>query len=406
MAALAVLALAASLMLALASAGATLQFRLGPWLAEIFPAERVRLEPGRANVGPLQIEGRPITDATIASLRELPRVTAVYPIEAVRFPVRIEGQLFGEVLYSDVVIHGVPRELVEDAIAPTTRWAIPQGAEPWPVVASSYFLDLYNMGLARAAGLPLISPSNIIGRKFRVYFGESSIGLGRTAERVRFIDASVAGLTSQPALLGLAMPADVVSNLNRIYAPNQPTIYVQVVAQLEPAADRDAFFAQARTLGLHPSRQELLGSQLKLAVRFAGWGLFGLALAVLALGLLNFYQFFTLSFHARRVDLVRLRALGMTPRAAALLAVAEVAVVAVAALALALALNYALTLALADRITPLLERLATLPAGLFDPSPLWLALAALAILAAALLPALPMLRTAARAPMGDVIRDL
>ena len=401
-----VLAVAAALMLALASAGAAVRFRLGDRLEQMFPEERLVLEPGRASFGPIAVEPAAIDDATIAKLEERPELLRVYPIEPVRFPVRAEGELFGNVISSDAIIHGVPRALVEDALATGTRWAAPDAAgKPWPIVVSTYFLDLYNLGMARAGGLPLISPEFVVGKHFRLYLGESYTGLGATSQPVKFIDLEIKGLTEQPGLLGLAMPIEVVAGLNRAYAPTKPRQYVQLVVDLEAGADRAGFLKFAAGLMLRPSRQQVLGEQLKTGVRAAGWGLIGLALAVFLLGLLTFYLLFAMIFHARRADLLRLRALGLAPASAAALALGEVLALAAAAMAIAVSADLLLSRWAERAAVPLIERISVLPPDLLALSLPWVFGASAFILAAALLPALPMLWSVARVEPGRAIRD-
>jgi hypothetical protein len=252
-AALAVLALASTLMLALAGAGAALRFRIGSRLNDLFPEEQVRLEVQRGSLGPIAIEAGLITDDTLKKLRAIPQVKAVHPIEAIRFPIRVQGNLFGTEISSDAVIHGMERALVSDAIDTHTAWATPSGQEQFPVIVSSYFIDLYNLGMARASGLPLIAPSAVKNRHFKIYVGESTVGLGKTKVPVRWLDCRIVGVSHQPGLLGLALPLEVVSGLNRLYAPDQPKSYVQVVAELARGADRAKFVKAAAALGVRPA---------------------------------------------------------------------------------------------------------------------------------------------------------
>ncbi|MCE5228669.1 hypothetical protein LLG95_03625 [bacterium] len=405
-AALAVLALASTLMLALAGAGTALRFRIGSRLNDLFPEEQVRLETTRGRLGPIAIEAGLITDDTLQKLRAIPNVKAVHPIEAIRFPVRVEGTLFGTTISSDAVIHGMERTLVADAIGTRTAWTTPSGQEQFPVIVSSYFIDLYNLGMARSSGLPLISPDSIIDRHFKIYVGESTVGLGKTKEPVRWLDCRIVGISHQPGLLGLALPLEVVTGLNRMYAPDQPKSYVQVVAELARGADRANFVKAAASLGVRPSREEEIGSQIKLGVKLTGWGLIVLALAVFGLGLLTFYMLFAMIFHARRIDLIRLRAMGLTPTEAVLLAIGEVGVLAAGALIIATALNFIMGTIIQKLASPMLRQVSSIPANLFDWSPAWLAAAAFVILIVALIPALPMLHWVVRVEPGEVIRDL
>ena len=400
------LSVAAALMLALAGAGAALRFKVGGRLGELFPEERLRLESGRAALGPIALEGRPITDAEVQALSQVQGVLDVWPIEPIQFPVQAVGSIFGQTLATDAVIHGVPRALVADAISTAVAWRMPDDFDaPLPVVVSHYFVDLYNLGLARASSLPLLNPDTIIGRHFDIILGQSSVGLGTSREKPVMIDSQVLGLTREPSLIGIVIPIDIARAYNLKFAGQEEPRYVQVVLRLAPDADRAAVTARAAELKLVPAGGDLLGEQLKAGVRVASLALGGLALAVLALGLLTFYLLFSLIFHARRADLLALRTLGLTPLQAVALAMSEVGTLAVVSVGIALAANLAL-MSWASRLAAgWHERLSWLPEDLFRADPLWMLLAGAAILLLTLLPALPMLREVMVAEPGQSIRD-
>src|SRR5690606_14823335 len=116
--------------------------------------------------------------------------------EAARFPLRAEGYLMGQGLSTDAVVHGVPRQLVADALSDDVSWSTQTlGVNTWPVVGSQYFLDLYNLGYARSAGLPLIDEDFVLGKHFDLVLGENTIGLGRTEEPVRRLRLRIVGMT-------------------------------------------------------------------------------------------------------------------------------------------------------------------------------------------------------------------
>ena len=102
-------------------------------------------------------------------------------------------------------------------------------------------------------------------------------------------------------------------------------------------------------------------------VNLAAWALAALGLAILAQGLLTFYLLFAMTFHARRIDLMRMRALGLTPRGAVAVALGEVSVLALASVIVAFGLNVAGALWLSGLAAGWLAKLATLPPDLFHP---------------------------------------
>ena len=111
LAAVVVLGVAAALMLLLAGMAAMLNFRVGGYLAELFPEERMRLEALRRSIGPVAFESNPITQSTLDMVRARPDVAHVWPIESVRFPIRVEANILGNMISTDAIIQGAPRVL-------------------------------------------------------------------------------------------------------------------------------------------------------------------------------------------------------------------------------------------------------------------------------------------------------
>ena len=405
--ALAVLMAASILMLTLAGAGAALRFRVGNYLARIFPEQQIWLEAGRASLGPIALEPHPITDETIAAVTQRPEVAQVWPVEPLRVPVAVSGNLFGQEITSDAVIHGVGRPLVDDALDENMSWGAPSDPNaPYPIVVSRYFLDLYNLGMARASGLPLLSENLVLGKHITIYLGSSTaleLPAGRPQRTVRGV---VAGFTSQPGLLALEMPADVVRGFNHEFLPKSAPQYVKLSVQLKKGADRDAFIEAIAQLGLIVPGSDLLAGQIKRSVRLAGWTLMALAGGVFALGMLTFYTLFTMIFHARRLDLVRLRALGLSPAEAVALALGEVGAIALTAVVLATVTVGFLNQWVAARLQAMAALTNTLPPELFQTSWGWLILAGLLILLVTAAPALPVLRWIVKVEPAQVIRDL
>lgn len=407
MTALAVLMIASILMLALAGAGVALRFRVGNYLGRIFPEQQIWLEAGRAALGPIALEPHPITDQTLEALRARPEVSRVWAIEPLRVPVSVAGNLFGQQITSDAVIHGVDKTLVSDALPAGQSWDQPANPEgPYPIVVSRYFLDLYNLGMARAAGLPLLNESLVLGKHMTITLGLSTAIPLPSSKAPRVVTGVVAGFTSQPGLLALELPATAIREFNREFIPQYAPQYVKVSVELKKGADRDAFLAGISTLGLLVPGSDIFGAEIKRAVRLAGWTLLTLAAGVFTLGMLTFYTLFTMIFHARRQDLVRLRALGLSPAEAVALALGEVGVIALGAVIAATVAVGLYNQWAAARLQALAAVTNTLPPELFQTSWGWLVLAGLAILVVTITPALPVLRWIVKVEPAQVIRDL
>lgn len=405
--AIVVLGVAAGLMLVLAGTAAMLNFRVGGYLRELFPAERVRLEAVRRSLGPVAFEANPITGATLDAVRARSDVQQALAIESVRFPIRVEADILGNVISTDAIIQGAPRSLVEDAISTDTVWRKPADEKfAYPIVASRYLLDMYNLGYARSTGLPMLEPGALIGRGIDIYLNESTIGMAFPGQASRRIRGILVGFSSSPSVVGIALPEDAVAAFNREFLPGSETRYVQLIVDLKREAERSKFIEDLAAMNLAPTGTDVFTDQLKRGVRVAAAGLTLLAAAVILQGLLTFYTLFSMIFHARRLDLMRLRALGLSARRAVALAMAEVlllAGLAVGAAALGIAL---LEQRLIAALTEVAQQFASLPPGLLQGSGAMLWFAAGAILIAALLPALPMLAWVFKTEPADVIRDL
>lgn len=406
LAAWAVLTLAATLMLALSGAGAALQFRLGGYLQQLFPSEQIRLEPAQATLGLIALQTTALDEALLGRLRSQPDVEAVWPVQTLRFPVMAAGNLFKQAFSTDVVIQGVPAELAADALPDPALWADPAGGAPIPAVLPTFWVDLFNLGYARAYGLPQLNPASVAGKHFSLIPGASILLSTAGGEPEAVYRCRIVGFTHNPAIQGVALPAAAVERLNAAHAGGRATNIAQAVVQLAPGANREALILLAGQWGLKVAPGDFLGERLKSGVRLAGMAVMSLAAGVFALGILMFYLMFTLMFHARRLDLMRMRALGMEPARLVALAVGEVGVVALPAVATAGALVYFGARALAGRAGPLLETIEVLPTGLLEPSVWPLALCAAAILVLSLAPATPALRWALKTEPGEVLRDL
>src|SRR5690606_13813815 len=113
-------------------------------------------------------------------LRRLEGVEAVHPQMSADFPSMVEASLPGMSadFSSEAAIFGVPESLIAAELPSGATFRAPDGAGPVPVMASAYFLDLYNLGIAEANRLPKITERAAIGREFDFLLGETTIGSG------------------------------------------------------------------------------------------------------------------------------------------------------------------------------------------------------------------------------------
>jgi hypothetical protein len=302
--------------------GLTFGVGLGPGrsfrrhLDTLFPSCRVVLRPKALNVIWLQVETASITPDTVEAVRALPGVRRISPEATVRFPVSAEGSLAGQTYRTDISLTGVePWALGEDA--PETFAFDPKSQGDVPAVLSRYFLDLYNMTLAESNNLPKLSETAVVGRRFTLFLGESSLhavdGPLRDGRGVRTMPCRIVGLSANPDLLGMALPLEAIEAFNADYGLRDKR-YRALHVELESAQSVEAIEEQLPALGLLLHDRSASWRRVLVGVRAAGAGLAGLgALAfLLAVAYMLSAIGWMLSLRCREMALYQ--ALGATPR--------------------------------------------------------------------------------------------
>jgi ABC-type antimicrobial peptide transport system permease subunit len=200
------------------------------------------------------------------------------------------------------------------------------------VVLSHYFLDLYNSALADSNNLPKFSPSAIIGRHMELLLGESTIhpvdeNVPPDQRKTRMVKAYIAGLTTNPDLLGLLAPLEVVEAFNEWYGvPDKKyrALHVEVesneaVENIKPAL---AGLGLAMRDRMAPWRKALV------MVRLVGVAFVALGILVFALALAYLASAITWMLSERHRELALFRALGASPRQIMSLLATEIGVTA------------------------------------------------------------------------------
>ncbi len=280
---------------------AWLRFDLRPHLERLFPEERIVVRPAEMDVAFFRMETKGIDDAAVGAVRAMPEVVRVLPQMTASFPVLAEisiGRLDLE-FTTDVVIFGVPREMIAADLdnGAAFETAFPDGVVP--VAVSAYFLDMYNLGIAEGSNLPKLGRNAAIGREFDLIPGQSYIGAPAPGGSRR-IRARIVGLTTSPNLTGLVIPLEVMREWNAEFGGENATPYGMLHVDVESAEDAPAVLGRIAELGLRASRSD------ESLERFGGLvtGLEALLAAgvaiVLALTSVGIFSTAAASFHERR----------------------------------------------------------------------------------------------------------
>jgi putative ABC transport system permease protein len=371
-------------------------------LREAMPERILSARRAHMDVGPLRIQGKPITEAEVERLRALEEVKSVWPQIPITFPIHAEGELLGVHLSTDVVVNGVAPALARGDVAPGKTFAFdPEAPEPVPVLVSRYVMDLYNLGYAEANGLPKLSEAFVIGRTFRIVLGQSTMPVLGDDPEARAVECVVVGLTGNPSLLGVTMPAGHVAAFNREFSAADEPQYNALHIELREVDGLERVEEELREMSLRPDSQRELLRRLQFFLRILLLTILVFSALVLTVAMCNVANTFSLILLQRRFEIGLLRAVGATRGSVVRLFLTETAALGAAGGAFGAVVAFCVTAGVNHLCRSYLPPLSLLPA---DQQVLifgWpLALAGVAFAAAASMAStLPIvLRETARAP--------
>ena len=338
-------------------------------LERAFPARRMLVKPRGVDLSILRLESGISVDA-IRQLEAVSGVARVYPVEPLRVPSSMRGDMLDLTLQTDVIIWGVPTDLPEFSAGTPDRFRAVnwRDGEPLAMVVPSFYLDLYNSGLAAASGLPSISSAAAVGRRATLMLGTSTM-VDTPAGRARNLPGHVVGLTPSAQLLGVLLPIETVREINQWWmGPAYRELYVSAIVELESldAYDRVSQAVEGQGLSISTQERETVATVRLLTMLGAGLAA-TIGLVVVVLGLLSLLGVFGMLLELRRDDACLFLAVGGTAGQLTRLYLAEVGVIAFVG-ALAGAVPAWLALVAGEYIVlDILPDLASLP-----PHILWL----------------------------------
>lgn len=319
-------------------------------LGEVFPIERVELEPPKAkDPGLLGLllgggEAPGITTPEIEKLAKVPGVVRVLPKLSLAFPASARGgkELFGyDVGTSEMLGDGIDPALVgtdlppgrfEDPLAKASKACTddaacaaseycerasdaPEGkcSAPVPVIVSRYLVEIFDKSIAPAHGLPAVGET-LVGRAQSVTFtmrlGESLLGRAKKGN-ARAVKVKLAGVSTSAIDLGLTFPLEVVRRWNREFAGDRAAEkYSSAVVIAQSSAEAADVIAAGATMGLSPKDTRardvsvLVSGVMALLSLVAG--------VMLVVSATNIAQTFRVLVLERRAEIALYRAVGAT----------------------------------------------------------------------------------------------
>jgi len=282
-------------------------------IEKAFPERRVMLRAKAVDLGMLRMESG-IEGPAIDALRVIPGVVAVHPIEPLRVPASLSGSILDFTLQTDAIVWGVPPEILTLSVGDMKGFKNVAWKEKakLPLIVPSFYLDMYNSGMAAANGLPKISPSSAVGRKVELLLGVSTSMVGRQTKALT-VPGEVIGMTPEAHLLGVLLPIETVREMNQWYQGSgyKPALLAAVV-ELKSLSDFDAVAKRAEELGLVVEGNREVVSMVRFLTLGGAALLLSLGLLVGGLAVLNAISTFGLLLHLRRDETCLMLAVGGT----------------------------------------------------------------------------------------------
>jgi len=309
-------AVAAAVWMAAVAAVWLVRVEIAPRIETIFPANRLVARPAAAPLLMFDIGPARLSEATARAIEGWPGVAAVARQAAITFPLRAEINLLGNALQTDAIVNGVDPSLVAAELPDPGAFAYSSDpAAPVPVVASRYFLDMYNLGYAESEGLPRVNESAVVGRHFQLILGESVSSGPR--EKKRIAQCRVVGLTRNVQLIGLVVPIEYAREWNAWHrgagAASAREGYTALHVSVRSAEAYAEVESRLRAEGMQVESARDLLERARLMLALIVGGATAGGLLVVALAGFNLWNTFTLNLIQRRREIAVLRALGATP---------------------------------------------------------------------------------------------
>ena len=329
-------------------------------LGEVFPVDRIEVHRPSTDLNLLAIKfelGKDTMDAaTVAKIKEIDGVAAVYPKMRLLIPALASGgeSLIGTGMQTELVADGIDPLLVADDVGAGFRdpqvdrsmvgspcgetTVCPDGTrcvgatvfgpgecrEVIPVIVSEHMVELYNGAFRRAYRLPKVNPQALIGLGLDISFGASSLRpSGRRVVRDRI---ELAGYSDAAIPLGITMPLGFVRRLNRDLGPEGAADgFHSAVIAIDSKDDAAGVVEAVEQLGLEvrdggARRAAFLMTVLLTAVSLVG-------IIILSISALHVMHVFALLVMIRRREIGVMRAVGASRGDVRLLLMTEAGVV-------------------------------------------------------------------------------
>lgn len=331
---------------------------------------------------------------TLERLKRVPGITAVYPRRLLRIPVTAKGgeRLLGKDMQTDVFAEGIDPELLARHV-PKEVLAYSPG-DALPIVVNDQLLQLFNGSVAEALHVPKLAQEAVVGFSFDLLLGQSFMMGTAGAKKIATVRARVVGFSPYAMRLGVSLPMPALEAIEKEFrSGDEPPTYTAAIIFVEDAGKAATVAAAIDKLGLKVSEANRRTAD---AIRLATLTLALIASLVLLVAAFNIGQTFVAQLIERRAELALLKALGASGWSVLWLVLVQALVIGVSGGALGDLLGYGLSALAESSLQSWVSDIPFRPEHFFvfelSLVPLGIAVATLAAVLGAALPALRAMR--------------
>jgi len=280
---------------------------------DMFPPTVVMAKPKTVALAMLAFNASSITDETVKKIQAVPGVSKVMPQLSLKIPLRVEVEIAGQYAVTDAVVIGIDPEIAKANLLPNVHFEYDdQTSQPMPVMVPRVLLDMYNLAYAESMGLPKLSESFLVGKKFTMVFGQTYM-TGSAGGKQDKLLCQVVGLSDDNSLVpGAYIPMEYAQRLNAWYSGNSQQPYTALQVVIDRPDQVPGVSKELSDLGLMVEGKQWAYESITFATRAGTALLYGFALLILLVTSFSILNLFSLIMAHRTEEMRLLTAVGGT----------------------------------------------------------------------------------------------
>jgi len=293
------------------------------------PETQLDVMQKEVDFGPMKVPkpGAPSLDEKkIEEIKDsLPGIKKMYAIESLDLPAEIEGDFTISILKADVPVadfrtdcgvSGMPRELVADGLERPADYVFKKDKPPVPIVLSTHLVEMYNMTLAKAMGMPKVSMKWVKQQEFDLRIGRSST-VTTEGKKLPWVlgpfSCKVVGISRRAPIWSISVPPGYIAYWKKLYfGEEKGTVYQKVVIFAESVNLVDGMQAKLEEMGFNVVTNRETVSKINTASTVINYLVILVGLIILTVSSASIVNILTMSVYEEATDIAILRSVGAT----------------------------------------------------------------------------------------------